>query len=96
MCPVPTFANKTLSNKPHFLHLKMGMRSEQLTFGSTDLNQVDHILVFQKLEDLDFPQGCNGELGGKKTGEGQKWVSAPQTKELARESTGRVKGWETE
>lgn len=65
------FANKALSSKPHFLHLKMGTRSKQLTFGSTDLNQVDHILMFQKLQDLDFPQGGNGELGGTRKG-GQK------------------------
>lgn len=60
------FANKAESHRPHLFHLKMGIKSKQLTLGSTDLNQVDHILMFQKLEDLDFPQGCNGELCGRR------------------------------
>lgn len=40
------FANKALNYKPSFLHLKTGIRAKQLTFGSTDFNQVDHILMF--------------------------------------------------
>lgn len=77
------FANKALRDKPHCLRLKMAIRAKQLTFGSTDLNQVDHILVFEELEDLDFPQGCDGELCGRKTDKGSEGVSAPRTQELA-------------
>lgn len=32
------------------------------TFGSADLNQVDHILMFEQLQDLDLSQSCDWEL----------------------------------
>lgn len=32
------------------------------TFGSADLNQIDHILMFEQLQDLDLSQGSDWEL----------------------------------
>lgn len=32
------------------------------TFGSADLNQIDHILMFEQLQDLDLSQSCDWEL----------------------------------
>lgn len=32
------------------------------TFGSADLYQVDHVLVFEQLQDLDFSQSRDWEL----------------------------------
>lgn len=91
-----SFANKALRYKPRFPRLEMGMRAKPLTFGSTDLNQIDHILVFEKLEDLDFPQGCNGELCGRKTDEGPKGVRALERPGDWPQAVLRGTGWEAE
>lgn len=32
------------------------------TFSSADLNQIDHILMFEQLQDLDLSQSCDWEL----------------------------------
>lgn len=32
------------------------------TFGSADLNQIDHILMFEQLQDLNLSQSCDWEL----------------------------------
>lgn len=32
------------------------------TFGPADFNQIDHILMFEQLKYLDFPQSCDWEL----------------------------------